>query len=156
MNHDDVQRFLASLEEEHRLYLAMIDVDRSQSELLANENFNAPDALLDLVHRKQDLMTQVGSIEQTLQPLREQWHQSRAEMPASLAAPVDSKLAALAETIRTLIELEDQAQDRLEALRGTALKDIETLRKKSQINKAYTAYGGQRQGPKFIDQRSEG
>lgn|GEM_PF-4652046 len=151
-----IERFLSSLEEQHQLYLAMIDIDRQQAELLSNEHFDSPDALLELVHQKQHLMGLVSSIEQTLQPLRDEWHRWRSQLPESMTAPVESALGSMAETIRILIELEDESQQRLSTLRGSAQQDLETIRRKSQINKAYSAYGSQRQGPKFIDQRTEG
>jgi hypothetical protein len=148
---DELNQFLDDLRTQLGLYRDMVALNARQMELLSEAADANPNDLMALVGRKQHLMEAIAEVETRVRPQRDGWQKSRDALEPEVRAEAEALLAELSATIRELIEMEDQAHRRLESAMMSARQGIETIRKKSQVNRAYAAYGAKPKSGKVVD-----
>lgn len=144
---DDDARLLAALLVEQRgCYEEMLAISEGQRETLLGDD---PDALLDLVRRKQRVMERLEGIDRRMSDARGRWAEARDAVAADLRAEVDRRADEVASVLSRLIAAEEEAARMAGALRDETLG---RLKKQADTQKIRGAYGPRDAGdPKLFD-----
>lgn len=156
MDNAKTKSFLEDLQQQLRVYREMMELNTRQRDLLSMEAGANAEELMEVVSRKQTLMHEVSEIEARLKPIKDDWHEMRQGLPEKVRDFAARLLDELASTVKSLISMEDEAHQMLEEKLAIASKGMKDLQQKSQVNRAYSAYGSRQQRPKFIDERTDG
>jgi len=152
---DQLKSFLEDLQAQLGLYHDISGLNKRQMALLEAPENADPDELLTLVGQKQNIMSELGVLEERVRPMRDLWHDARPSLPDTVRDFADKLLAELSQTIKQVLEMEDAAHARLQTIMAQTQAGIDSIRKKSQVNRAYAAYNKSPAQPKYVDKRTD-
>ena len=142
MTAEDVGRLKTGLEREERIYLDLRDLSRRQGEIIEHEE--GVEALLEVLGRKQVLISEIETIEDEVSPIKQAWEETRETHGQRVRREIEERVTRLQAVLAELLELEDKARTLLQRQQHELAGEI---RKISRSREAHQAYGGGRDKP---------
>ncbi len=145
-------RLVRVLDRQIELYAELERLSSRQSDLVRGDE---PDALLDLLARRQVLVEQVTDLNQQLEPFTREWDRLAERLSPGQRDEIGSRTRRLDELIETITGRDEADRRALESRRESVASEINAL---SNKRAAVAAYGGRAGGggsggasPRFQD-----
>ena len=129
-------RLVELLRHEKSLYAKFMELSRRQLGVIEQGDVSE---LLSLLGRKQELLEQMGGVEQELAPAKRNWGQFRTTLSREQRPTVQTLIDEVRGVLKDLIALEKKGEESLQAQRRQTLEQIKQTERGSQLGKAYGA-----------------
>src|ERR1041384_4510310 len=133
----DVERtrtFISDLEKAEGIYRRLLDLTRSQGEILLGGV--APE-LLHLAREKEQELSRLGEIESRMAPTRSEWPSIRERVPGDLRGEVQTVFARVEAVLLELLQAEEAEGKSLTEKRDATLAQIRRLDSARKVRGAY-------------------
>lgn len=131
---DDARLLAAALAEQRACYEEMLAIAEGQRETLLSGD---PDALMDLVRRKQRVMERLERIDRRMEGARDRWAGERDAAATELRAEVDRRVDDVGTLLSRLIAAEEEGARMAGAMRDETLSRLKNHANKAKIRSAY-------------------
>ena len=131
------------LSRQHHLCDRLVQLTEHQRPLVSGDD---SDRLLALLGERQKLVLEMEDVACRLRPVRSDWRNVRAGLPAGLGSKADELVAGIERLFAKVMEADEQATRLLSARRGQAAQAISGLRVSRTAGAAYAAAAGQAAG----------
>ena len=146
---DEAQGLLDKLSREQEIYVNLRELSKRQMEIIDADG--DVEKLLEVLARKQVLINEIEDIERELVRFKKEWPDSRAALDGNIRALVEERVRQLRAVLAELMEIENQAQERLLNRSQAVAEDIRRVAKGRQAHRAYAEGHRPPAGPAVID-----
>lgn len=129
-----VDEFVAELEKQEGIYRQMLEVARKQLEMGALQGVEALDTLIS---EKATLLGEIEAIEQRIADKKRRWLELKGTLSEEERTRVGECLDRMAETLRTLIEIEDKNRGLLSHSRDLVAGDLKHVADGKKLQGTY-------------------
>jgi hypothetical protein len=136
------------LREQHEIYSELELHTRRQGEILIG---GKTDQILALAQAKESTLARIESIDSRKAPLKERWRGERDDIPQASRDEIQAELDRLHLTLRGLIALESEQQQRVDAARGETADQLRRIEGGRRVNQAYGTASTTAPAPKYLD-----
>ena len=149
MSQTDAEHILGMLQQEVTLCNELAALRSQQRSLI-----DAGDAekLLDVLARKQRVITRIGELEGQLKPVKAHWEDVRQGYPPSRRLAIGEAFRQVQDLLEGLIARETEDAEALVARKHQVAQELETFDRKRRLGTAYQSVGG-RPESRFVDRK---
>ncbi len=140
-------RLCEGLVEERGIYETLVDLTRRQDEILRR---GETEEILRLARAKEAEVDRIERIESVLSPLKRRWTEIRDQVAEAHRDRIEEELGKIEGVLRTLIDLENQGQAGVEAIRRETADSLRKVDGGRRVQKAYHSPRAQAP-PRYLD-----
>jgi len=148
-DYPDGPRLKELLLAERQLYGQLREMTLHQQSCVERGDQNG---LLSAVGEKQGVIDQLGQLEEELKGVKSDWQAARKTFEPVLLAELEEIIGQIGESIKGLLELEDECRRHLEDRRQEMLDRMKTVRNGKAAAKGYSP--GSAGGSRFFDRKT--
>ena len=131
----DAGVLIEGLDREQEVYVALRELSRRQDEIIASQG--QVETLLEVLGRKQALLSEVEAIERRLRPVKDAWEQERETQPSELRVQVETRVRALRDVLGEVVALEERGRTELARQQQAVAAEIRNVGRTRQAHHAY-------------------